>query len=252
MDNRPIGMFDSGVGGLTVYKEIKKKMPNQKIIYVGDTKRFPYGSKTKENIIEASKECINFLLKKDVKEIIIACGTATSQALEAVQETFDIPINGIINPTVNYVKEKGYKKIGVIATRGTIESNAWEKHLKKAINDVNVYNQACPLLAPMAEEGWTENEIAELTIKEYLKNFGELDALILGCTHYPLFENIIKKYLPGTEIINTGKVIADYLDEKYQVQDNNVSDEFYLTDIQCNFLEVADKILNKEISIREI
>ena len=120
MDNRPIGMFDSGVGGLTVYKEVKKNMPQEQIIYLGDTKRFPYGSKTKETIIELSKNNIEFLLKKNVKAIVIACGTATSQALDTVKEIYKIPIIGIIDPTVQYVKSKGIKKIGVIATRGTI------------------------------------------------------------------------------------------------------------------------------------
>ena len=186
MDNRPIGMFDSGVGGLTVYKEVKKAFPNEQIIYVGDTKRFPYGSKTKENIINASKKCVDFLISENVKEIIIACGTATSRALDTLKATYDIPITGIIEPTVSYIKEKNYKNIGVIATRGTIESNSWKINLEKKISDVNVYNQECPLLAPMAEEGWTKNEVAKLTIKEYLKNFEnkKLDALILGCTHY--------------------------------------------------------------------
>ncbi len=252
MDNRPIGMFDSGVGGLTVYREIKKIMPGQKIIYVGDTKRFPYGSKTKETIIEASQECIDFLKSKDVKEVIIACGTATSQALDTVREIYELPINGIIEPTVEYIKKEGYKRIGVIATRGTIDSNSWEKNLKNKIENVKVFNQACPLLAPMAEEGWTENEIARLTLIEYLKNFENLDALILGCTHYPLFEKLIEEILPNVKIINTGKVIAKYLDNKYESKQDEVEDEFYLSDTQCNFIDVADKILNKKIEIREM
>ena len=130
IDNRPIGMFDSGVGGLTVYKEIKKKTPNEKIIYIGDTKRFPYGSKAKETIIKASIECINFLLSKNVKQIVIACGTATSQALDTVREIYKVPIEGIISPTVRYIKKMNYKNVGVIATRGTIKSNAWEEKIK--------------------------------------------------------------------------------------------------------------------------
>ena len=169
MDNRPIGMFDSGVGGLTVYKEIKKALPNEKIIYIGDTKRFPYGSKAKETIVEASKRCVEFLISQNVKLIIIACGTATSQALEILKKTYNIPIIGIIDPTVEYIKRKNYKKVAVIATRGTIESGSWEKCLRQKISDVDVINQACPLLAPMAEEGWTNNEIAKLTVKELMK-----------------------------------------------------------------------------------
>lgn len=282
IDNRPIGMFDSGVGGLTVYKEIKEKLPNEKIIYIGDTKRFPYGSKAKETIIKASIECINFLLSKNVKQIVIACGTATSQALDTVREIYKVPIEGIISPTVRYIKKMNYKNVGVIATRGTIKSNAWEEKIKEIDNKINVYNKACPLLAPMAEEGWTDNEIAKLTVKEYLKDFGKLDALVLGCTHFPLYENIIKEYLANTEIINTGKIIAEELysnqqnqeeqslknnklNESYQEQSikndklnesyleqSIKEDEFYLTDTECNFIDVAYKILGKKINIKEM
>lgn len=253
MNDRPIGMFDSGVGGLTVYKEIKQAFPNQQIIYVGDTKRFPYGSKTKESIIDASKKCVEFLMSKDVKEIIIACGTATSRALETLKETYSIPITGIIEPTVNYIKEKNYKNVGVIATRGTIESNSWQINLQKQIPDINVYNQECPLLAPMAEEGWTKNEIAKLTIKEYLKRFQntKLDALVLGCTHYPLFEEAIKEYLQDVEIINTGKVIANKIKNSKE-EINTKEDQFYITDTQCNFETVAKRILEKDIKIEGI
>ena len=256
MDNRPIGMFDSGVGGLTVYKEVKKAFPNERIIYIGDTKRFPYGSKTKENIIKASKKCMDFLISKNVKEVIVACGTATSRALDTLNTTYDIPITGIIEPTVNYIKERSYRNIGVIATRGTIESNSWKINLENKILDIHVHNQECPLLAPMAEEGWTKNEIAKLTIKEYLKNFDaiKLDALILGCTHYPLFEDIIKEYMPDVEIINTGKVIAEQMKKSKEKIKENITkeDEFFITDTQCNFETVAKKILERDIKIKGV
>ena len=127
MDKRPIGIFDSGVGGITVLKEIKNKMPNENIIYIGDTQNFPYGNKSKEEIIKFSIENVNKLLKKDVKIIVIACGTATSQALGVLKEKFDIPIIGIIEPTVKYIKSKNYQKVGVIATEGTIKNGAWER-----------------------------------------------------------------------------------------------------------------------------
>ncbi len=255
MDNRPIGMFDSGVGGLTVYREIKKKLPNEQIIYLGDTKEFPYGSKSKQNIIELTKNNIEFLLEYDVKLIIIACGTATSQALKEVRKIYKVPIIGIIDPTVNYIKQnKQYKNIGIMATRGTIKSNTWEKSLKNAIPDVKIYNKECPLLAPMAEEGWVDNEIAKLTIKEYIKYFPKLDALILGCTHYPLFEKIIKEYMPDTDIINTGKVIASFLENNIEKAElsKNMQDHIYLTDMECNFITVANKILNSPVEIKDV
>lgn len=257
--NGSIGMFDSGVGGLTVYKEIKKSLPHEKIIYLGDTKRFPYGSKTKETIIECTKKAIDFLISKGAKEVIIACGTATSQALDAVKDMYDIPIIGIINDTVNYIKEKGYKNVGIIATRGTIQSKAWEKALKAEIGGINLKSRECPLLAPMAEEGWTNNEIARLTVNEYLKDFKDIEALVLGCTHYPLFSNIIKGIFPNADIINTGMPIATRLKaNQYNLRSDDkdnisikVEDEFYLTETSCNFIKVANNLLGKEIEIKK-
>ena len=217
MDNRPIGMFDSGVGGITIYKEVREKLPMEDIIYLGDTKRFPYGSKSKESIINLTKNGIEFLLRKNVKAVIIACGTATSQALEEVKKLYNIPIIGIIEPTVNYISSnKKIKKIGVVATSGTIKSNCWETSLLKVRPDLKIINKACPLLAPMAEEGWTDNEIAKLTVHEYMKDVHDVDSLILGCTHYPLFMELFKNEVrKDTEIINTGNVIADYLEKMF-------------------------------------
>ena len=261
MDNRPIGMFDSGVGGVTVFKEIIEKNPQENVIYLGDSKRFPYGSKSIESIIELTKSGIDFLIKKDVKEIIIACGTATSQALEEMQQIYKIPIMGIINPTVEYVKQnEKIKNIGIIATTGTIRSKGWETNLKKQAKDLNIISKACPLLAPMAEEGWTENKIAKEAIHEYLKIFKDknLDALILGCTHYPLFYKLIEEELDKkVEIINTGTVIADKL-RKDLISENLCADtekgkyEFYLTDVETNFIQVAKNLLKNEEIIKEI
>lgn len=256
MDTRPIGMFDSGVGGMTVLKEIKEKLPNEEIIYLGDTKRFPYGSKSKETIIELTKKGIEFLIEKNVKAIIIACGTATSQALDVVRKIYNIPIIGIIEPTVEYIQHKqNIKSVGIIATAGTIRSNGWEICIREKINNISVINKACPLLAPMAEEGWTDNEIAKLAVSEYLKDIGNIDSLILGCTHYPLFEDVIKQVLGDkVEIINTGKMIADFM--KQLLKDKDIENEelnnncrIYLTDVECNFLNVARKLIKEELMI---
>ena len=252
MDNRAIGVFDSGVGGLTVLKEIKEMLPNENYIYIGDTASFPYGSKSKQTIIELSKKRIQSLVDMNVKMVVIACGTATSQALNEMQQSFDIPIIGIISPTVEYLKKENKKKIGVIATTGTIRSEGWQNTLKKEIEDVEVKGKACPLLAPMAEEGWTENEIAKLTIKEYIKNLKDIDALILGCTHYPLFKKIIEEELgKNIEIINTGEMVANEIKNyiyknKIENESNEVSTRIFLTDLECNFINVAKKLLKKE------
>ncbi len=251
MDTRPIGMFDSGVGGLTVYKEIRKIFPNEDVIYYGDTKSFPYGNKSKESIISLTKKGIDFLISKNVKAIIIACGTATSQALEAMRCLYTIPIIGIIDSTAKYIaKQLNLNTIGVVATSGTIRSNGWQLALLKYNSSLHIINKPCPLLALMAEEGWTNNQIADLTISEYMKELYNVDALILGCTHYPLFTNIFKKYLKaGALIINTGTIIAQDLctvlkDNLLNYSTHTGNLDIYLTDTECNFVFVADKLLN--------
>ncbi len=260
MDNRPIGIFDSGVGGLTVLKELQNKIPNENYIYIGDTASFPYGSKTKQTIIELCKKRIENLIDLDVKLIVIACGTATSQALEEMKKIFKIPIIGIIKPTVEYLQKRKMNKIGVIATAGTIKSKGWQNEISKQIINAKIIGKACPLLAPMAEEGWTENEIARLTIHEYLKDFDNIDSLILGCTHYPLFKKLIEEELEKSiDIINTGEMVANKVKE-YIIKNNmenlqiNISKtEIYLTDLECNFIEVAKRILNiSEIKAKKI
>ncbi len=262
MDNRSIGMFDSGVGGLTVLKEVRKELPQENIIYLGDTKRFPYGSKSKESIIQLTQKGMDFLISQDVKAIVIACGTATSQALEEMQRRYRIPIMGIIDSTVQYIKQKSnLRTVGVIATAGTIRSRGWEKKLKEQIPEIEVKSKACPLLAPMAEEGWISNEVARLTIKEYLKDMKNVDALILGCTHYPLFEPLIKEELGDTvEIIHTGKLVSKQLKEmlleqKEEGESFSANTQIYLTDRETNFIQVASRMLeNTEIEkqIKEI
>lgn len=259
MDTRPIGMFDSGVGGLTVLKEVKKILPNEEIIYLGDTKRFPYGSKSKEAIIDASRNCIKFLIQKNVKLIIIACGTATSQSLDVLKKEFDIPIIGIIEPTVNYLEKnvKPKEKIGIIATQGTIRSNAWKEKILEKINNVEIQSEETPLLATMAEQGWTNNKVAKYTIKEYMKCFKKINRLILGCTHYPLFEVLIKKELnKKVDIINTGEKVASYLKEfliSNNMENNDKQKGFniYLTDKETNFENIAQKLLEQPVQIKE-
>lgn len=259
MDTRPIGIFDSGVGGLTVLTELRKKLPNENYIYIGDTKRFPYGSKSKETIIQISKRIVDTLISKKVKLIVIACGTATSQALEELKQIYNIPIIGIIEPTVENQMNEKVKKVGVIATRGTIRSKVWETKICKKNPSIAILSKETPLLAPMAEEGWIENEVARSAIKEYMKDWKEenLDALILGCTHYPLFEKLLRKELGDKiKIINTGKEIAksleQYLKENDLKNEGIGTEEIYLTDTESNFLNVAKQLFHKEIKIQKI
>lgn len=260
MDKRPIGIFDSGVGGLTVLAEIRRALPDENIIYLGDTLNFPYGNRSKEEIVEFSINNVKILIEKGVKLIIIACGTATSQALEVLKEKFDIPMVGIIEPTVEYVKEQGYKEIGVIATEGTIRSGAWENKLKDEISEIKVTNKACPMLATIAEEGRAQSDEGKKVIKEYMKPFKEknINKIILGCTHYPIYEKIIRKELEyDVELINTGVTVAKYLKKYLKINDleaneKNIREEIYLTKPEEEFKEIAKNILNENLDIQDI
>lgn len=258
MDKRPIGIFDSGVGGLTVLAEIKKALPNENIVYLGDTANFPYGDKSKEDIIKFSRNNVKTLISKGVKLIVIACGTATSQALDVLQKEFSIPIVGIIEPTVKYIKETSINKIGVIATEGTIRSGAWESSLKKEIQNIQVINKACPMLATIAEEGRATSEEGRQVIKEYMEPFkqNKIDKIILGCTHYPIYKKLIREELEyEVELINTGTTVANHLREMIKQKDmvNELPKEqeiVILSKPEEYFKEIAKNILNFEIEIK--
>ena len=246
-----IGIFDSGVGGITVLKEIYKQLPNEHLIYLGDTKNFPYGNKSKEEIIKFAIQNVEYLIKKNVKIIVIACGTATSQAIEILQNKFEIPIMGIIEPTVEYVKNKNYNKIGVIATEGTIRNGAWENKLKEKIQNIEVINKACPMLATIAEEGRATGEEGRKAIKEYMEIFkkNKINKIILGCTHFPIYEQVIRDELEyEVELINTGKTVAKklkkYLKEKELLKEKeNSKIEINLTKEEKEFTKIAQNIL---------
>lgn len=257
MDNRPIGIFDSGVGGLTVFKQIRKELPNENIVYLGDTKNFPYGNKTKKEIIKFAIENTEILIKKGVKLIVIACGTATSQAIDILQEKFYIPIIGIIEPTIQYVKEQNIKEIGVIATEGTIRSGAWEKKLKEHIEDIKVINKACPMLATIAEQGKAESKEGRKAIKEYMEPFKEnnINKIILGCTHYPIYEKIIREEFEyDIELIDTGIAVSKYL-EKFMKEkslsnrEHHRKESIFLTKPEKEFKNIAKNIMGIDIEI---
>ena len=254
MDNRPIGIFDSGIGGLTVYKEIIKKFPNENIIYVADTKNFPYGNKSKEDIIKFSKYIIDFFISKNVKAIIIACGTATSQALDTLKSIYSIPIIGIIEPTALYIaKKEGIHNVGILATEGSIRSKVWYNSVFNYRPDLNIINKSCPLLASIAEKGLFEDSSTKSIIHEYLQDLHLVDCLILGCTHYPLFENIFKSELSNNvEILNVGTILANFLSSN-SIFSTSTKDSFgkldiYLTKHNYNFINLSKKILSKDIN----
>jgi glutamate racemase len=248
-----IGVFDSGVGGLTVVKEIRKRLPEESIVYFGDSARVPYGTKSKDTILRFAKEDIEFLQSFDVKLIVSACFSVSSNALEELKKELSIPIIGMIEPGIRALKDCGFGKVGVIGTYATIESGAFENKLKEKFKDVEIYPAACPLFVPLAEEGWTEGKIPELVAKEYLSPLiaQNIDALIFGCTHYPLLYSVIKNVVGDkVKIIEPGKEVALLL-EKF-LEDNSMRAEkkgslnIYLSDIPRNFRDTVVNFLGED------
>lgn len=210
MDTRPIGMFDSGCGGLTVLKQYTKLMPNEDFIYYGDTAHLPYGDKSPKKIIEYCDEIVKFLISKNVKMIVIACGTASATAYEYLKEKYDIEIRNIIIPTAEAIKDGS---IGVIATQATIKSNAWAKAINTFSPSTKITSVACPLFVPIIENGLIQNEGTPYFIKEYMDKLqikeNNISSIILGCTHYPLLkEKIQKEAGDNVKLIDIGECSA--------------------------------------------
>jgi glutamate racemase len=257
MNNKYIGVFDSGLGGLTAVKELMKVLPKESIIYFGDTGRVPYGTRSNETIIKYVRSDINFLKSFDIKMIIVACGTASSVALPILEKELDIPITGVVSPTAQAaVNSTKNKKIAVLGTTGTINSGKYEQEIKSICPDIRVYNKACPLFVPLVENGFTDNKIAELVCREYLDDVLEegVDTIILGCTHYPILEKTISKIV-GSDIalINSGAETAKFT-KQYLLENNMLSDRpmenqyrYYVSDSIENFSNVADVFLGKNI-----
>ena len=201
-NNLPIGVFDSGVGGLTVVREIFRNLPDERIIYYGDTARVPYGNKSPETIIRYSGQIVRFLTSCKVKAIVIACNTASALALESVRHNIDIPVIGVVEPGARAaVRETISGRIGIIGTTGTINSGIYEKYIKRLLPEAKVFGKACPLFVPLVEEGMTDDPVTVQMIHRYLDDMiseKQIDTLILGCTHYPLLRSVIARETGGT------------------------------------------------------
>ena len=256
MDNRPIGIFDSGIGGLTVLKEIAEQLPYEDLIYFGDTARVPYGTRSRETIIKYSFQCINFLISKNIKLVVIACNTATASALEEVSAHFDIPIIGVVMPGVQTaVTTSDNQKIGVIGTTSTINSHAYEEGIRALNPSAEVIGVACPLFVPLVEEGWQDTEVARLTTEKYLLELREheIDTLVLGCTHYPILKYTISKVMEDVNLINpafeTAKQVKNLLEDKdLLTQDKKLAEkQFFVSDDPEKFRRIGGNILNKNI-----
>ncbi len=266
MNNRvklPIGIFDSGLGGLTVYKQVRKILPNENIVYFGDTARVPYGSKSKNTIIDFSTQITKFLNEIPVKAIVVACNTASSYALEILKSIVTIPIIGVVEPGVNAANKQNKKnKVGVIGTTGTIKSNSYKNTFKKINPNVTVFSNDCPLFVPLVEEGWMNHSVTYQIAEEYLKGLIEtdIDSLILGCTHYPLLEDVIRKILPDSiQIINSSTEVAREI--KRVLENNNllnisnnenVTTKFFVTDYPQKFISISKNILGHSLENVEL
>jgi glutamate racemase len=257
LHRRPIGVFDSGIGGLTVARALFELLPNENIIYLGDSARLPYGTKSKETVILYSIECMKFLLSKKVKMVVVACNTASSVAVPFLQKITKVPVTGVLIPgSEAAVRKSRNGKIGVIGTRGTINSQSYKKQIHKTDKSTKVFQQACSLFVQLAEDGWTENRIAELTAIEYLKDIRKsgIDTLILGCTHYPILKKTISKVVgKGIKLIDSGeetaKQVKDILTAGNLLNTGKKKGEhrFFVTDFPNNFHQIAERFLGKKI-----
>ncbi len=257
MKERAIGIFDSGIGGLTVYKAVKELMPEEKVIYLGDTAHLPYGTKSPETIIKFSENNSKFLIGKGVKIVVIACNSSSSYAVSHLQNILDIPVLGVIDPGSEAAILQEEKEIGVIGTSATISSGAYERSILKKDPDANITSIDCPLFVPLVEEGWIDHKVTDLVIQEYLLPLKEkgIKTLVLGCTHYPLLKNSINRILGnGITLIDSAEVIAkktnSILKELGWLNpsgDFNEDDEFYVTDFPERFKKVGEIFLKKKI-----
>jgi len=254
---KAIGIFDSGVGGLTVLKEIIKALPQEDTIYFGDTARFPYGTKSPETVIRYSLEIASFLVKRDIKLLVVACNTASAVSLEALTKKLSIPVVGVIEPGARRaVSTTRSRKVGVIGTEGTIRSSAYTKAIKRLNPDVEVITQACPLFVPLVEEGWIDNEVARLASRTYLTGLREenADTLVLGCTHYPLLKEIIAEVMgTGVRLVDsaeeTASAVADILRSGGMLRPSSEkgNHHYFVTDVPAGFIRIGKRLMGGEL-----
>ena len=252
-----IGVFDSGIGGLTVVRALVQALPRERIVYFGDTARLPYGSKSKETVIKFSIQNVEFLLEHKVKMVVAACNTSSAHALDELEKRFPMPFIGVIAPgAAAAARATRNNRIGVIGTSGTIASGAYERAIRKAKPRALVYGQACPLFVPLAEEGWHEGPVAEMVAGEYLRPLKEtgVDSLVLGCTHYPVLAGVLRKVMgEGVKLVDsateTARATQRLLEEKGL---SNPSDEkphhtFFVSDRPLKFSEIAERFLGEPL-----
>lgn len=258
MDSRPIGVFDSGLGGLTTVRELIKRLPGEDIIYFGDTARVPYGNRSAETILKFARQDMNFLCAFDLKAVVIACGTVSTTSLSQLRKEYDLPIIGVVEPAASaavHATKNG--KIGLIATMASIRSGAYERAVARVNRDFHVYGAPCPLFVPLVENGRFRvgDPVAELVAEEYLQPMKEsgVDTLILGCTHYPLLGDVIEKTMgPDVALISSGREAAcalrSLLEQNDALSDAECGDvSYFVSDSVSNFEETASLFLQSNL-----
>jgi glutamate racemase len=257
MNSRPIGVFDSGIGGLTVVRAITRRLPHENIVYFGDTARVPYGPKSPQVVREYAGQDVDFLIGRGVKMVVIACNTVSAVALDIVQQRARVPVVGMIMPGAEAaVHSTRNRRIGVIGTRATINSNAYTNALRQIDREVRVFAAECPLFVPLAEEGWIDHKVTHLVAKEYLfpLTLEKVDTLIMGCTHYPVIRSAIAGVLSaGVHLIDSGEAAAEVverlLDERSLRNPSTQQPhlQFFVSDIPAKFSEVGQRFLGQNL-----
>lgn len=256
MDNRAIGVFDSGLGGLTAVRQMHRVMPDEHIIYFGDNGRVPYGTRGRDTIIKYTRQDVAFLKSRDIKAIVVACGTVSSVALKTVAAETDIPMIGVVEPACKKAASLTKNgKIGVLGTPGTIRSGSYEKQLLELDRSFSLIARACPLFVPLVENGrfQPDDPVVSLLVEEYLADVRErgIDVLILGCTHYPLLRSAISRYMGDIALIDSGAEAADYAKRVITPSDGSErGTEYYVSDDPENFSQYACMFLQDKSDVR--
>jgi len=263
-----VGIFDSGLGGLIILKELIKKLPQYDYIYLGDNARTPYGNRSQEVIYQFAKQAVDFLFKQDCQLVILACNTASSEALRKIQQEWlpqnfpDRRVLGVIRPVVEDAVKVAKKKIGVIGTKSTINSQAYIREIAKLNPQLEVLQQATPLLVPLVEEGWQKSDITKKVLRKYLKPFknAKIDTLILGCTHYPILLKEIQGVMgKSVKVLNSGEIVAeslaDYLQRHSELEsklDKNSQYKFQVTDLSPHYQQLGEKWFGSGIKFEKV
>lgn len=261
MKNQPIGIFDSGVGGLTVAHAIKQILPGESLVYFGDTAHLPYGDKSAESVKYYSGRITEFLLNHNSKVVLVACNSASASAFDSLKKDFGSKtiLIDVIDPVVNYIGSKNFSKIGVIGTKRTISSGTYDAKLKEKSPETQVISMATPLLVPMIEEGFIFDDISNAIIRTYLScdSFTGIEALVLGCTHYPIIRNQISKFFNfNVEVIDSSRTVShilrDTLEKNNLLNDSgNVKDQFFISDFTTYFEKIARMFFEGEINLKK-